>query len=82
MIVPVIWSTPNRMATQTKNVEKKKKRGRPVTGRGHQVNVMVTTDVMTALQAYVSDRGGGFKTTEAIRRLLLESLGRHGYFRD
>lgn len=83
MIAPSFSSTPNRMALQTKKVEKNKRpRGRPRTGRGHQVNVMVGSDVMLALHAYVADRGGDIKVTEAIRRLLLESLGQKGYFRD
>lgn len=71
------------MSLQTKKVDKNKKpRGRPRTGRGHQINVMVGSDVMGALQAYIADRGGGIKATEAIRRLLLESLGSKGYFRE
>ena len=83
MIVPVILSTPNRMTLQTKNVDKNKKpRGRPRTGRGHQINVMVGDDIKKALNDYIVDRGGGIRETEAIRRLLLESLGRHGYFRE
>ena len=70
------------MSVQTKNVDKKKKLGRPVTGRGHQINVMVGNDIKKALSDYIMDRGGGIRETEAIRRLLLESLGRAGYFRD
>lgn len=70
------------MSGQELFVEKKKKpRGRPRTGRGHQVNVMLTREVKAALDEYISDRGGHMKATEAIRRLLLESLGQLGYFR-
>lgn len=83
MIVPMILSTPNRMTVQTKKVDKNKKpRGRPPTGRGHQVNVMIGSDVKAALQSYIADRGGSIKVTEAIRRLLLEGLGAKGYFRE
>ena len=79
----MILSTPNRMTLQTKKVDKNKNpRGRPRTGRGHQINVMVGDDIKKALNDYIMDRGGGIRETEAIRRLLLESLGRHGYFRD
>lgn len=42
---------------------------------------MIGTDVRDALHAYIHDRGGGIRVTEAIRRLLLESLGQKGYFR-
>lgn len=42
---------------------------------------MLTQDVKAALDEYIEDRGGGMKATEAIRRLLLESLGQKGYFR-
>jgi hypothetical protein len=42
---------------------------------------MVNTEMRDALRTYIEDRGGGFKATEAIRRLLLESLGSKGCFR-
>lgn len=70
------------MTKQEKNVdENKKPRGRPRTGRGHQINVMITTEMKLAMDEYITDRGGHIKPTEAVRRLLLESLGRLGYFR-
>ena len=43
---------------------------------------MIGSDVKAALQSYIADRGGSIKVTEAIRRLLLESLGAKGYFRE
>ena len=70
------------MTGQQKSVDKNKRpRGRPRTGRGHQINLMVNTEMRDALRTYIEDRGGGFKATEAIRRLLLESLGSKGCFR-
>jgi metal-responsive CopG/Arc/MetJ family transcriptional regulator len=45
-----------------------KKRGRPVTGQGHQINVTLSTAMLAALDAYCERTG--LKRTEALRSLL------------
>lgn len=54
------------MSSQHKNVEKK--RGRPATGKGHQVNVSLSDAMIHAVDAYSEQTG--VRRTEAIRKLI------------
>jgi hypothetical protein len=50
-----------------------KKRGRPVTGQGHQINVTLSTAMLAALDAYCEQTGQ--TRTAGIRRLMKLGLG-------
>lgn len=65
------------MTGQDKNLEKNKaRRGRPASGRGHQVNLIMPTEMVRRIDLWASEQPGKPKRTEAVRLLVGIGLAR------
>ena len=69
------------MSTQEKNAITKS-RGRPATGKGHQVVTRLHDDILEPLDKFASEESDGPSRPEAIRRILRDWLIGHGYLKE
>ena len=65
------------MAEQGKNL--RKIRGRPATGRGDQINVMLRPETSAALDAYSASEAQPLTRPQAIRAILTDWRCTHGF---
>lgn len=60
----------------------KKKRGRPAVGRGEQLNVMLRSEIVRAIDEAASVQDDAPARSEMARRIIREWLIGHGYLTE